>query len=400
MAFFNNVFTLDVGSAGSPARGIFDFLYGSATAGTKATPRTALTLSAFYNGVDQISNDLAKLPKGVFIKDGESRVSLPENTINYLISVSPNDLMSAFDFWKVIQILVIIKGNAYVKINRDAAGEVASLDLMDNDEIEVIENEGKLFYRSGKEVYNGNEVLHFKGFSLDGVMGVGVITFAAANLGVNLDAQEYQSSIYKDRGIGYGVIESEQTVTNDNKKAIEDGFSAKMSKGDKFRVPLLDSGLKYKSIVVTPEEAQFIESNKIGSLDIARWLNIAPHKIKILDNANFSNIYHQSIEHTQDSILPWITRFEQEMKRKFFGKLLPNYYVKMNEKVLLRGDLAAKQQYYATMRYAGLMTGNEIRALEDLNPIEGLSEPLQPVNMEMLSYVLEKNKKELNDEKE
>src|SRR5690606_904388 len=150
-------------------------------------------------------------------------------------------------------------------------------DLLENDKVEVIENKGKLFYRVGKATHSGNNILHFKGFSLDGIMGVGVVTWAAANLGVNLDAQEYQSSIYKDRGIGYGVIESEQSVTVDNKKAIEDGFTAKMSKGDKFRVPLLDSGLKYKSITVTPAEAQFIETHKMASLEIARWLNIAPH---------------------------------------------------------------------------------------------------------------------------
>src|SRR5690606_19615010 len=143
---------------------------------------------------------------------------------------------------------------------------------------------------------------------------------------------------------------------------------------------------------------EFIETNKMAILEICRWLNIAPHKLKVLDNANFSNIYHQSIEHVQDSILPWLVRLEQEMNRKFFGIQQQNFYIKMNEKMLLRGDLNSKQVFYSAMVYSGVMTRNEVRALEDLNPIDGLDEPLTPVNSELLDFMLKKNKKELENE--
>src|SRR5690554_3027411 len=398
MGFFDNVFTVNGGR--TAASGIFDFLYNSNGSGTKATASTALTLSSFFNAINQISDDVAKLPKHVYRKTPKGR-ELVSTPLNYLVNVSPNDLMTAYDFWKVNVLTVILSGNSYSRIYRNSDSEPYLFEFLGGDqEVTVyMENDRLVYYHQGEKI-KGSDVLHFKLFSLDGVMGTSVIRYAANSLGVSLDVQNFASNIYKDRGIGYGVIESEQNVSTDNKKAIETSFSQKMASGDKFRVPLLDSGLKYKSISVTPEEAKFIETDKRGILEVCRWLNIAPHKLKVLDNANFSNIYHQSTEHVQDSVLPWIVRFEQEIQRKFFGIENPDLYVKFNEKVLLRGDLDAKQKYYTMAIYTGLMARNEIRELEDLNPIPGLDEPLQPVNMELLSQVLENHKKNLEDDKD
>lgn len=373
---------------------------GSPSEGTLATASSALTLSAFYNAVDQISNDVAKLPKSVFKKVGDTRERYPEHPLNYLISTEPSNLMTAFDFWKTVIVLVILKGNCYVRVHRNNLGIEEKLIIQDSYDVDVKRVGDELYYMIKGQAYLSSDILHFKAFSIDGIIGASVIKWAAHNLGVNLDAQKYASTIYSDRGIGYGVIESEQAVNNENKKLISDGFTKKMSEKNKFKVPVLDEGLKYKPISVTPAEAQFLETNKYSVTEIARWLNIAPHKLKDLTNANYSNIQAQSIEHVQDSLLPWITRIEQELNRKMFDREnAESLYVKFNEKVLLRGDLQARQSYYSAMVYAGIMTRNEVRALEDLNPLEGLDEPLTPVNMELLSFMLGKNKKELkNDE--
>lgn len=366
-----------------------------------ATPKRAMTIPAFYNAVDQISNDIAKLPKAVFKKDGESRNKETDHPLNYLISTEPNEMMSSFDFWKVIVVLVIIKGNCYVKINRnETTGFEESLVILEDADMKVLvdKKRAKLAYIYKGNQINAKEILHFKAFSLDGINGISVIKFAAHNLGVNLDAQDYLSDIYSERGLSYGVIESDLNVKNEAKQLISAGFTEKMMSGNKFHVPVLDEGMKYRSITVTPAEAQFLETNKYAVIEIARWLNVAPHKLKDLSNANYSNIQAQNIEHVQDSLLPWIMRIELECKRKLFGLECPELYIKFNEKVLLRGDLQARQSFYAAMVYAGVMTRNEVRALEEYNPIEGLDEPLTPVNMELLGFMIDKNKKELKDE--
>lgn len=373
---------------------------GSSIDATVANSQTAFTLSAFYNGVDQLSNDIAKLPKSVKRKNGKNREDYSDHPVNYLISNEPNNMMTAFDFWKLIVVCMIIKGNAYARIIRNAfTGKIESYIHLDSDDVLVYEKDNKLYYTHKGEVILSEDMLHYKAFSFNGKIGVSVITFAAKQLGISIDSQNYQQTVYKDRGLGYGVIESDQDVNSDNKKMIESGFNAKMSSQDKFKVPMLDNGMKYKSISISPAEAQFLESNKNGVLEVCRWLNIAPHKLKVLDNSNFSNMQQQGIEHVQDSIVPWTMRLEQETGRKSFSKSDKEIgaFIYFNVNALLRGDMDARKNFYTSLVYAGVMTRNEARAFENMNPIDGLDEILQPVNMQALSMANELFQQQLND---
>ncbi len=371
--------------------------YGLNTEATLANSKTSLSVAAFFNGVDQISNDIAKLPKAVYIKEGDSRLKDSENPINYLLSKSPNDLMTAFDFWKIIVISSILKGDGFAEIIRNSqTGFEESYIYLDYDDVIVYKENNKLFYKYKDRIIPGNNMLHFKFFTTNGLRGESVIKYAASQLGINLDAQNYAKDLYKDRGIGYGVIEADMAVKSENKKLIEEGFQKKMASKDKFKVPMLDEGMKYKSIQITPAEAQFLETTKNGVIECCRWLNINPHKVKDFTQSNYSNVYQASIEHVQDSIMPWAIRMEQEVDRKSFSKDTKKYF-KMNLAVLLRGDLAAKKDFYTAMVYAGVYTRNEIRALEEMNPIDGLDEILQPVNMQALSMANELIKQQLTD---
>lgn len=375
------------GQLSSGFGGLSWLLGGSETPGTKANTKTAFTLSAFYNGVDQLSNDMAKLPKFVFQKNGDSREKYADHPVNKLISQEPNSLMNAFDFWKIIEISAIIKGNGFAEIVRNSfSGYPDELFFLDHDDVKVFIKDRKLSYEyKGRKIAPEN-MLHFKGFSFDGLMGIGIVTFAAKQLGITIDAQTYQQEVYKDRGLGYGVIESDLNVDPKNKKAIEDGFTTKMSSKSKFKVPMLDEGMKYKSISISPGEAQFLETNNAGVLEVCRWLNIAPHKLKDITSGTYSNIYQQSIEHVQDSILPKVVSREQEINKKLFTvKEKGTVYSKFNIAVLLRGDLQMKKEFYTAMVDHGIMDRNEVRALEDLNPREGLSEILQAVNLQTVA---------------
>jgi HK97 family phage portal protein len=394
----NSLFTTR--SADLQGGSIFDIpLFGGGL--SAVNNKSAMTLSAFYNGVDQLSNDIAKLPKGVFRKENDSRFAVSEHPVNYLMAVAPNEMMTAFDFWKIVVVSVILKGNAYARIVRNkTTGAQTAWIFLDKSDVEVIRMQDKLYYRHKGEVIDSADILHIKGMSYDGIIGIPIVTFAARQLGVSLEAQEYGATVYKDRGLGYGVIEADGDVNPVNKKAIEEGFVSKMSQKSPFKVPMLDNGMKYKSITISPAEAQFLETNKNGVIEVARWLNINPYKLKELGNSNFSNMQQMSIEHVQDSLLPWIVRIEQEVTRKVFtDQEKMTLYVKLNEKFLLRGDLAARSQYYKDMIFASVMPPNEVRALEDLNPIEGLGEPLIAVNMQPLSVAKNAAQQNLNSTK-
>lgn len=366
---------------------------------TVATDKTALTISAFYNAIEILSDDIAKLPKHVFKKEGNSRNKLTQHYINTLINIRPNPKMTAFTFWKTVEALRLIKGNAYVEIVRDNnTGRALFLNILSCSKVEIYENDEKLFYKYKGRTIDSEDILHFIGFSLNGKQGVGVVTYAAAQLGITLENQNYGTTIFQNRGLSYGVLESDKTIENTNKKLISEGFTSKLSEKNIHKAPVLDEGIKYKAISITPQEAQFLETNKNGVLEVCRWLNLAPHLLKDLTSANYSNIYQQSIEHVQLSVLPRVISKEQEINYKLFSeKERETTYVKFNIAVLLRGDLAAKSQFYTSMVYSGVYTRNEIRELEDRNPIEGLDEVLQPVNMQALSIANELIKQQSNE---
>lgn len=367
---------------------------------TVATEKTALTLSAFYNAIDILSDDIAKLPKHVFKKEGENRNKFTEHHINYLINTRPNAKMTAYTLWKTAETLRLLKGNAYIHIVRNSnTGKAIALELLNenNKEVKIYETEEKLYYKHGNKIYPSEDILHFIGFTLDGKKGCGVVTYAAAQLGVALENQKYGETVYKNRGVSYGVLESDNSIEENNKELLSKGFTSKLSQQDPHKAPVLDEGIKYKSISITPAEAEFLATNKQGVIEVCRWLNIAPHLLKDLTSANYSNIYQQSIEHVQLSVLPRVIAKEQELNHKLFTtKERETTYIKFNIAVLLRGDLAAKAAFYTAMVYAGIYTRNEIRELEDRNPIDGLNEPLQPVNMQPLSMAMELQKQAEN----
>lgn len=352
-----------------------------------ATNASALTLSAFYNAIDILSDDIAKLPKHVFIKEGDSRYKDKQHPANYFLETRPNSKMTPFTFWKTVETLRLLKGNCFVQLMRNPNnGRVISWHIRNNEDVKVLENADKLFYNYKGRLYAAEDWLHFKAFSQDGKVGVGVVTHAAKSLGVALESQDYGQTIYKNRGMSYGVVETDKPVHKDNKTLLENAISDKLASTQVNKVAILDEGFKYKSIAITPAEAQFLETNKNGILEVCRWLNIAPHLLKDLTSANYSNIYQQSIEHVQLSVLPRVIEKEQELNYKIFTmQEQQTHYVKMNISSLLRGDLDAKSKFYTAMVYAGIYTRNEVRELEDRNPIDGLEEPLQPVNMQALS---------------
>lgn len=382
--------------------GFLDF-FGFGGAGlTGANTKTALTLSAFFNGIDQLSNDVAKLPKYVLVKDGDNRNKFSEHPANILISQRPSGLMNAFDLWKIVDISTKLKGNAYVEIVRNEnTGIIQNLIFRASQDVQILEDKDnfKLLYKYKGRLIDGQDMLHFKGFTLDGKTGVGVVTYAAAQLGYILSSQEFAGEVFGNKGLTYGVLETDKVFSDSvQKRKVSQVFSETMASRSVHRAPLLDEGMKYKSIGITPAEAQFLETNKHGVNEVARWLNIAPHKLKDLTNANYSNIYQQSIEHVQDSILPWVIRYEQELNNKLFrDDEMGRVYTKFNIASLLRGDLDMKQKYYTAAIYSGYMNRNEVRALEDMNPMPGLEEFLQPTNMQTLEFMMKQLKANQDD---
>jgi len=385
---------LGSGSAG------FSFFEGLTRSGVKVTDKTALALSAVYNAVDQISNDIAKLPKGVFhIDEDENRRRERSHPVDYLISKRANKTTTQFNFHKTMMVSALLKGNAVAIILRNrSTGFQTGFELVKpEDLLSIYRKGGEMFYKiRDREVLSSEDIIHIPGFSFNGISGVSVFRYAAQNLGAAISAETFADENFKSKGLLAGIIKSDKVgIEPGAKSKIANAMEARLSKGGSHNIGFLDEGMDFQPITSSASEASLIDWKKISIEDVARWFNIAPHKIKHLDKATYSNIEQQSLEHGSDSIAPWVKRFEEEYDAKLFREdERSNYYVRFNTNALVRTDIKTKSEYYSRAINFGWHTRNEVRALEDYNPIEGLDTPLTPANTLTLEQIEKKSENE------
>jgi len=346
--------------------------------------KKALTLTAVFNAIEQISNDIAKIPFSVNRKVGNNRESQPNHPAHRLISYAPNSLMTTFIFRKTMAISLLTRGNALAKIVYNSIGDPIETIFIDWGKVTDIrvKNGEKVFDVTGYGTLLASEVLHWMHFTLNGIVGVAPITYGAQQLGLAIEVQTYSATNFANKGVRQGVVESDKTITK-GKDQIIAGVKKAFSEKDPTRVAVLDEGMKWKAITITPQELQIIETAKFTVEEIARIFNIAPHKIKSLQQSTNNNIEQQSLDHVSDTIQPYITNIEQEYSKKLFTQKEneSGFYVRGNLAVLLRADSKARAEFYSRMVLSGIYNRNECRQLEDMN--EGpalLSEFLTPVN--------------------
>lgn len=378
--------------------GNFSFmdLFGGTTTGTTISVNNALTLPAYYNAVNQIANDIAKLPKGVYQKLDGNRKSV-DHPVKYLINKEPNNLMTAFDFHFVMTLAALHRGNGVAKINRNpVTAQVDSLVFIHpNDINNIYVSKGKLYYKTKLGFFTEDEVIHIKGFSEDGLIGKSVIAYAAETLGIAKAAQNFSASNFDGRGLGFGWIKTEKQLDPGPKKTIEGAVNSKLSADGKIKTVVLDEGMEYNPITMSMQEAQLVQQGAFSIQDIARFLNISTRKLKDANSDNYASAYQDAVDHLNDCLQPWMTKYELEYGRKLFNDLeKKSIYIKINDNLMLRGDLAAKGAYYNQMVFSGIYTRNEVRGFEEMNALTGLDEPLTPVNTQTKEQIDNKIKNE------
>jgi len=356
--------------------------------GTPVSNSSALTLSAFYNGITILCNDYAKLPKHVVQKTAGNTNRLSSHPVDYIINEKPNQYMNAFGFDSILMKCAILKGNGYAeKVLNPFTGKVASLQFINENTtpVTVKKFENKLFYHFDGKVLAAENILHYRSlYSDNGITGIGVVSYAAKSLGVALSSQEFAEEYYASKGIGTGIVTSSKDLDKDAKSRISSALSSSLSDQKSFKIAVIDEAQSFQHIKLSPQEAMFLETNKHAIGEVARWLNIPTYKLKDTENQNNSNMENQSISHVSDSILPWALINQQEYNSKLFTASERNsgIRVQFNINSLLQADKKTQADFYMKMIYSGTMTRNEVRILENLNKIDGLDEPLTPVNMQ------------------
>jgi len=359
-------------------------LFGTSKTGVQVSEDNALTFSAVYAAVRIISETIASIPLNVYVYDGETRVIAREHPIQKLLAHTPNTVSSSFTFRESMAANLVLHGNAYAKIEFNAAGRPISLTPLNPMlvEVKIVDGE-KVYVFNEKKTYLDYEVVHVVGLSFNGLTGKSPLTVAREAVAIGLAAQEYGARFYSNGANTGGIITAPGRLSIDAINRLKQSWNrANGGLSNSHGTAILEEGMKYEKIGLDPEAAQFLQSRKFQVNEIARIFRIPPSYLADLENSSTrANVEQQAIQFVRDCVTPYVRRFEVEFNRKLFREDEPNYYAYFTMEGLMRGDLQGRYQAYATARQWGWLSVNDIRDLENLNPVEGGNVYLQPLNM-------------------
>lgn len=362
----------------------YSFLFGRTTSGKPVNERTAMQTTAVYACVRILAEAVASLPLHVYeYQDDGGKKLVHDHPLYYLLHDEPNSEMTSFVFRETLMSHLLIWGNAYAQIIRDGAGRVLGLYPLLPDKMEVQrDDKGNIYYvysrnsdenptfkEYGNIKLKAEDVLHIPGLGFDGLIGYSPIAMAKNAVGMTLACEEYGASFFANGANPGGVLEH-PGVLKDPSKVRESWNSVYRGVNNAHKIAVLEEGMKYQQIGIPPEEAQFLETRKFQINEIARLYRIPPHMVGDLDKSSFSNIEQPSLEFVKYTLDPWVIRWEQSLQRSL---LLPGekgkYFIKLNVDGLLRGDYQSRMNGYAVGRQNGWFSANDIREMENMNPI-------------------------------
>ena len=353
--------------------------------GVNVTNDGAMRLTAFFAGIRLISENVASLPKEVKVKKGRTLANDYDHAVNKILE-KPNSYTNTFSFWQTISTWIKGWGNGYAIIKRNGAGTPTELHQVHPTWVKVVVSDGKKWYKVTTTdpdfaflngMYPDYNMLHFMEMTLDGITGVNTVIYNAIALGKATATEKFAAEFFEKGGNIKAVMETDGNLGDNEYAKFMAHFSAA---ANNFETPLLEYGVKYKQLSVNPVAAQLIQSETLSIQDIARILNVPPHMIAELSHATFSNIEHQTIQFVQYSLRPIVKKIEVELRSKLFFSDERAYKVKFSLDGLLRGDTAARSNFYHNAILDGYMSRNEVRDLEGLERAEGLDEFLYPLN--------------------
>lgn len=358
------------------------FGYTPTASGASVTPDTALAVSAVFSCVRVLAETVAALPFPVYrrLADGGKEKD-PKHPLHGLLNERPNGWQTAFDFRELMVVHLAMRGNFYAYKIVNGAGAVAELLPLHPDRVRPFwVKEGIPAYAwsppdGGPErILLAHEVHHIRFFpSNDGLVGLSPIKLHRETVGLAMAGLEYGARFFGNNAAPGGVIQTPDTLGDEDVKTFRK-YWEKHHKGgaNAHQVAVLEAGMEWKQITISPEDAQYIEGRKFSVTDICRIYRVPPHLVADLEKATFSNIEHQDLGFVKHTLVPWLVRIEQAAERDLFSERdRATHFPEFQADGLLRGDFKSRQEGYALALRNGILSINEVRRLENRNPIEG-----------------------------
>lgn len=353
----------------------------------------AMKISTVNRCVEVLSNSMAVLP--TYVMNERIKERLTNHRLARVLWGRANETMSSFDYYRLMMCNLLLRGNAYAWIYRDASsGFPLELIPLPPDTVSIqTDKSGKLWYQFINPVtreltlIRGDDMIHYKAYSTDGIEGISVLQRAAMTLNTAQAAQEYENATWSNGGQPCGVLTTDADLGKPVSRKKPDGTVEELDRkdelrkawekvhrgpGNAFRLAVLDLGLKYQPISMSNTDAQFVESNEVRVADVCRFFGVPLH-LAYAGKQSYESNEQNGIEYVNYTLLGYETQWGQEDSYKLLlpGERDRGQRIKRNLKVFLRGDTAAQAAWYKAMREVGALNPDEIRGLEDMGAIPG-----------------------------
>jgi HK97 family phage portal protein len=356
-------------------------------AGVNVGDQRAMQVSAVWSCARLITETVGSLPIGVYEKTATGRDVVTDHYLHELLRVSPNAMMTPLEFREALTLQLVLWGNGYAFVERSAAGRPLSLTPLAPDRMKVVRSDGGLTYHystdKGTHVYAQQSILHLKGFSTDGVVGLSPIGYAAHTLGLTVAADRYASKAFSSGGRPAGVLTVDKFLTPDQRdqlRTIYTQIAAEESTG----TWVLEGGTQYQAIGINPNDMQLLASRSFQLAEIARIFRVPSYLINDTERSTSwgTGIEQQNLGFLTYTLRPYLTRWESTVSDSLLDRAgRKRYFVEHNVEGLLRADSAARSAFYSTAAQNGWMSRNEIRRKENMPPVVGGDELTVQVNL-------------------
>ncbi|MCZ6110880.1 phage portal protein [Campylobacter ureolyticus] len=343
---------------------------------SKIVGKKATAISAVYASIAAISDTISTLPLNLYRLNDKKREIAHDHYLQKIIKFRPNDHLTSVSFLEAIIKNMLTYGNAFIYPIKKRDESIVRLEIIPPENITIFSYEKKPFYNyicDGAAIrLEMDELINIPYFSYDGITGLSPISACKNSLETANETDEYSKRFYKNGAFPSGVLEFPVELSDEAYERLKNSWQNAYSGINSYKTAILEAGAKYTPITIPNKDAQFIELKQFQITDIARIFNIPAHKIGDLTHATFSNIEQQELNYAIQTIRPIVTKIESSFNRWLLkDDEKERYYFKFNLNAMLRGDVKSRFESYMLGRNMGVYSVNEIRELEELNPIEG-----------------------------
>lgn len=356
--------------------------------GKRVSSQRAMRLTAVFGCVRVLAESIGMLPCNIFKTAGKGKEKATGERLQKLVSLKPNGYMTPQEFWELIVVCLCLRGNFYAyKVK--ALGEVVELLPLDPGSVQPKLNSNwepvyqVTFPDGSMDVLGQDDIWHIRILTLDGLVGLNPIAYAREAISLGLATEEHGARLFSNGAVTSGVLRTDSELSDAAYARLKADFEEKhQGLGNAHRPMILEMGLDWKSMALSAEDSQFLETRKFQLEEICRLFRVPMHMVQNTDRATFSNIEELGMGFINYSLVPYLTRIEQRINVGLIrDSKQGTYYAKFNVGALLRGDMKSRFDAYATAINWGMYSPNDCLELEDRNPRPGGDVYLTPMNM-------------------